>query len=106
VKCDRWEDCNRRLEEACERLECPYRDTHRDIDTRLTELKGRDDKQDRKLEDLEKSTSGIREELAGIRGEIRGALAASKVSGSIVGALVSSGLAGVAGIVVYLLNRK
>lgn len=73
--------------------ECEYHSDHGRIDERLNQLEGREDKQDGKLEALERTAAGIREELAGMRGELRGALWASKMSGSVVGALVGSGVA-------------
>lgn len=70
---------------------CAYEGQHPRIAEQLEQLEGREDKQDAKLDTLAAGQAGIREEIAGMRGEVRGALLATKMSGAIVGGLVSFG---------------
>jgi hypothetical protein len=72
------------------------------IDERVAQLEAREEKQDAALAALAAGQAGIREELAGMRGEIRGALAASKLSGAIIGALVSACASGA----LFLLGKR
>ncbi len=76
------------------------------IDERVAQLETREEKQDDQLRELEKLAGGIREELAGMRGEVRGALAASKVSGAVLGALISAAASLGGGLLLFLLGRK
>jgi hypothetical protein len=74
------------------------------IDERVRQLEGREEKQDEQIGTLASGQAGIREELAGMRGEIRGALAASKVSGAVIGSLVSLAGSGAIALLLFLLK--
>jgi hypothetical protein len=83
--------------------ECGHGDYGR-IDERVRQLAVREEKQDDHLRELAGGQAGIREELAGMRGEIRGALAASKVSGAVIGSLVSLAGSGAIALLLFLLK--
>jgi hypothetical protein len=73
---------------------------------KIRQLEARADKQDGQLEQVVAGQAAIRVDLAGLQGEIRGALAASKISGAVIGALVSTAGAGAVALLMFLLQRK
>lgn len=85
---------------------CAYEDQHPRIAEQLGQLEDRADKHDASLEKLGVGQAGIREEIAGMRGEVRGALLATKMSGAIIGGLVSFVGSCFVGVIAWLATRK
>lgn len=73
---------------------------------KVRQLEARADKQDGKLEEVIAGQSELKTDLASLRGEIRGALSASKVSGAIIGGLVSMLGTGAIALLLFLLGKK
>lgn len=73
---------------------------------RLEQLEEREGKQDTQIAALVTASTGIQVELAGMRGELRGALWASKMGGAVVGSLVALGGSAAVGLLLFLLTKK
>jgi len=93
------------MKDACERLECPYRDKHPRLDEQIRQLEDRADKNDVTLEKLRDLASSVSGRLEHIDGKIEGALASSKFSGSIIGSLITAGVAGAISLIIALTRK-
>jgi hypothetical protein len=78
VRCDRYEDCQERLREACERLECPYREQHPATEARVKALETR-------ATVVESDMKSVAAALNSLRGWIAGAIAAAGALGALAG---------------------
>lgn len=72
------------------RSDCSWAEEHPRINERLAQMERRADKHDAQIEEVRAVGQGIREELAGMRGEIRGALGASRIAGAVIGSIVTA----------------
>lgn len=84
---------------------CEYEGQHPRIAEQIRQLEDRADKHDAAIDKVVASSAGVQRELAEIRGQLAGALAATKMSGAIIGSLVSIGGAGAVGLTLYLLQK-
>lgn len=76
------------------------------IEERVKQLEAREDKQDGQIADLEDVAADIREQLAAMRGELRGALSASRTGGAVIASLITMAGSAAIGLLIFLLGRK
>lgn len=79
---------------------------HARVDERLNQLEDRASRHERSIAHMSDLASALNGRLERMEGKMDGAMGASRITGAVIAALVTSGLAGVGGIVIFLLQRK
>lgn len=82
---------------------CPE---HGRVDERLNQLEDRASRHERSIAHMSDLASALNGRLERMEGKMDGAMGASRITGAVIAALVTSGLAGIGGVVIFLLQRK
>lgn len=84
-------------------IRCPE---HARTDERVGQLEARQAKVERSLDHVYDLASSLNGRLERMEGKLDGAMGASKITGAVIAALVTTGLAGVGGLILFLLQRR